>query len=109
MDDRDDRDRNELRQDIDDTDETAGVTLGTMLAGNLTAGNPASGMISGMVGGGPASGLAATEGGDSEQEVSQLDLEALDALDGYGNANRKTGDEGVSPAQSELEAGEMNG
>ena len=107
----DDR-NNEVRQDNDDImyDEGAGVTTGGMLAGNLTAGNSASGIMSGMVGGGPASGAAANESGDDEdQENSQLNLDALDTLEGYGDLDRKRSDEGVSQAQSEHEAGEMNG
>jgi hypothetical protein len=104
-----DRDPNETKPENNDTDETVGVTPAGMLAGNLTAGNTSSGIMSGMVGGGPASGVAATEVDDAEQEVSQLNLEALDTLDAYGNADRKTGDDGVSQAQSELEADEMNG
>ena len=106
----DDRD-NEVRQDNDDvTDEGVGVTTGGILAGNLTSGNSASGIMSGMVGGGPASGVAANEGvNDEDEEKSQLNLDALDTLEGYGDMERKRSDEGISPQQSELEAGEMNG
>ena len=96
----------------DDTGQPDNVEVSTsgMLAGNLTAGNSASGIMTGMVGGGPASGVAANiaDGEDPAQD-SQLNLDALDALDGFGNRPTATGDDGVSPQQSEHEAQEMNG
>ena len=101
---------NELRQDNDEpSEETVGVSTGGILASNLTAGNSASSMMTGTVGGGPASGVAANADVDDDEENTPLNLDALDTLDGYGNTNKKTGDDGVSQAQSELEAGEMNG
>src|ERR687893_669773 len=102
---------NEVRQDNGDLmdNEGAGVTTGGMLAGNLTSGNSASGIMSGMIGGGPASGAAANERvNDEDQENSQLNLDALDTLEGYGDMEKRRTDQGVSQAQSELEAGEMN-
>ncbi len=52
----------------------------------------------------PAAQLAAEEA--EAQESDQVDL---DKLSQFGSARRETGDDGVSPAQRELEADKMNG
>jgi len=93
----------------DDLQEDVQVGPGGILAGNLTAGSPASGIMSGMVGGGPGSRLVSDDEGEGTVEGSTLNLDALDALDGGGDRPTQTGDDGVSPQQKELEAGEMNG
>lgn len=77
-----------------------------LLAGNLAAANMGSSTVGGL-GGGPIGALAVDQAADTDTvEDEPLNLDALSA---FGNADRQTGDDGVSPAQQEAEASELNG
>ncbi len=78
----------------------AGVNAGIT---TVATGAPSAGNVGGFSGSQAASVL-----GDDEEaaEVAALDL---DALEQFGSRHRGTGDQGVSPEQSELEADELTG
>jgi hypothetical protein len=81
-----------------EVDLPSATIIGANIAGVNTAPFPG-GIVA------PAADLAAEEAA-AETDLGALDL---DALEQFGSKPSKTGDEGVSPEQSELEAGELNG
>lgn len=108
------KDRAEQRDDADQAGKADQADAGTVDAGaavdlpsativgtNILASNTAP-YPGGVVA--PAAELAAEEA--ATEGVGPLNL---DALEKFGRKHSETGDEGVSPAQSEMEADEANG
>ena len=120
------RDKAESHEDadqaerIDSADESAveNPVAGALIAANLAGVNAGISTVStgapsaGNLGGVSADQAAAVVAGDDDTDVGAMDF---DALEQFGSKNkgpfqgRQTGDQAVSPEQSELEADELNG
>ncbi len=88
----------------------AGAVISANLAGlNAGISTAATGAPSAGNLGGASSDQAAGVISGREEDAAGVGPMNFDALEQFGNRDRKTGDEGVSADQSELEAGEMNG
>ena len=98
-----DNDRVERRTDDVTGEEEAGrVTI----AGGTTAGTEATSSGMGTLAGGLVGAIAARDIMDREIPEEERVVEDADI---FGEKNSRTGDQGVSPAQKEAEADELNG
>jgi len=98
----DSEDRQVAREDGNPANDSSADAASSNLVGTKILGIQAGSFPGGIVG--PAAEIAADESINETDPGLQLS-----DLTGGDRQNRETGDDGVSPQQRELEAGELNG
>jgi hypothetical protein len=94
-------DNDDIQPQLGDHDNDVGAGAAGVMSGNVAGASSASGSL-GIWTGGPLGPDAVTEAAATGEKNDDLD-EPLE------DERRETGDQGVSPAQREVEADELNG
>jgi len=96
------------RGDDGDVPDAAEVPPTEVIVSSMTQGNMESGNVGTLAATLPGY-VGAHDVSEAEEEPDDAMKLNLDALDALGDKYRQTGDEGVSDAQREIEADELNG
>jgi hypothetical protein len=97
----------ERRDEDDNVPDEPEVSAAAVVVSSMTQGNMESGQVGPLAATLPGY-VAAHDLNAAEDEPDDAKLN-LDALEAFGSKARESGDEGVSAAQSEVEADELNG